>query len=94
MRLTAAERYFFSPTETLPGGSEEWALDRCGGLSNSCTAVGSPANPYGSGNLLDRTPPNPLSKWGVYPLLRPLQSGRHRLQSDLAGLGRGDGLAR
>ncbi len=42
VRLTAAERYFFSPTETLPGGSEEWALDRCGGLSNTCTAVGSP----------------------------------------------------
>lgn len=73
VRLTAAERYFFSPTETLPGGSEEWALDRCGGLSNSCTAVGSPANPLGPGNLLDRTPPNPLSKWGVY-----LSCGRYR----------------
>ncbi len=73
VRLTSAERYFFSPTETVPGGDEEWALDRCGGLSNTCTAVGSPSDPLGAGNLLDRTPPNPLSKWGFY-----LSCGRYR----------------
>lgn len=73
VRLTSAERYFFSPTEAVPGGSEEWALDRCGGMSNSCTAVGSPSSPFGAGNLLDRTPPNPLSKWGFY-----LSCGRYR----------------
>lgn len=65
-RLTAAERYFYSPTETLPGGREEWALTRCGGKSNSCTAVGNAATPLAAANYTDRTPPNPLAQYGVY----------------------------
>jgi hypothetical protein len=69
VRLGAAERYYYSPLEVEAGDSAELRVPSpCGGVgaSRACSSVGVANDPFAAANLVDRTPPRPLQRFGMY----------------------------